>query len=117
VDDAEDVRTMVEYILTLRGALVTKAANGQEGVDLLRKSQFDIILMDIQMPILDGFQAVHQLRSEGNNLPVFALTAHAMKGERERCISAGFTDYLSKPINVNNLIKLIDAYTPPRSYP
>lgn len=111
VEDAEDVRTMIEYILTLRGALVTTAVHGQEGVEQIRQSVFDIVLMDVQMPVLDGFQAIRQLRSEGYDGPVFALTAHAMKGERERCISAGFTEYLSKPINFNNLIKMIAAFT------
>jgi PAS domain S-box-containing protein len=112
VDDAEDVRILIDYILSLRGAHVTQASDGQKGLEEIKRSWFDVVLMDIQMPVLDGFQAIHQLRSEGCLVPVFALTAHAMKGERERCITAGFTDYLSKPINVDNLIQLIKAYTP-----
>ncbi|HYX33906.1 MAG TPA: ATP-binding protein [Oligoflexus sp.] len=110
VEDAEDIRATITYLLVLQGALVAEVVNGLEGVELVRKSAFDLILMDIQMPVFDGFRAIQLLRSEGCDLPVFALTAHTMKGERERCIAAGFTDYLPKPIHISNLISMIDEY-------
>ena len=69
--------------------------------------------MDLQMPILDGIQATQQLREENYGGPIFAVTAHAMTGERENCLSKGFTDYLPKPINVNQLIKMVSKYKRP----
>ncbi len=110
VEDAEDIRTLLSYILSSEGALVVGAANGNEGIKLFHKASFDLLLMDIEMPIMDGFQAIRQLRSEGCSSPIFAMTAHAMSGERERCIAAGFTDYLPKPIDFNKLINMASKY-------
>ncbi len=116
VEDAEDIRVLVSHILTVQGASVTTALNGEEGVQLARKSRFDLVLMDLQMPILDGKRATQQLRAEGYRLPIFALTAHAMSGERESCLAAGFTDYMSKPINVSKLIKMASRYRNPSAF-
>ena len=113
VEDAEDIRALVNHILVSQRAIVSVASNGMEGIQLSHKSDFDLILMDLQMPVLDGVQAVEQLRSEGCKLPIFAMTAHAMNGERERCISKGFTDYLSKPINFKKLSAMASKYRRP----
>lgn len=80
---------MLQYVLRLQGAAVTVATNGEEGVHKALNSPFDIVLMDLQMPVLDGIKATEKLRSAGCQLPIFALTAHAMTGERERCIAKG----------------------------
>ncbi len=110
VEDAEDLRALVTHILLSRGMFVTQAANGAEGVQSVRDSSFDLILMDIQMPILNGYEATRLLRAEGCRLPIFALTAHAMSGEREHCLAAGFTDYLTKPIHVAQLFQLVRTH-------
>jgi len=93
------------------------AVNGAEAVSALEKIAYDLVLMDVQMPILDGFGATAQIRSFQSNvlnhdIPVVALTANAMKGDREKCLAAGMTDYLSKPINIPSLIKVLDKYLP-----
>jgi PAS domain S-box-containing protein len=107
VEDAEDVRAILRQILERQQALVSEAVNGEEGIRLIRESIFDAILMDLQMPICDGVNATRRLRAEGCDLPIFALTAHAMAGERERCIAAGFSGYLTKPINFKEMIEVL----------
>jgi len=95
--------------------LVTTANNGLEGVNALKKGDFDLVLMDIQMPKMDGYTATKYIRNnfenKKKNIPILAMTAHALDGEREKCIDSGMTDYLSKPIMKdvfeNKLIKLL----------
>jgi len=99
VDDAPDNRALLQTYLGKWGIHAAAAANGKEGVAAALKEAFDVILLDIQMPEMDGFQAIRELRTHGYHKPIIALTAHAMKGDRERCIEAGFDDYLQKPID------------------
>lgn len=106
-EDATDIRAIVCQILQKQQALVFEAVNGEEAVQMVRENYFDAVLMDLQMPICDGFQATRRLRAEGYELPIFALTAHAMAGERERCLAAGFTGYLTKPINFKEMISVL----------
>jgi signal transduction histidine kinase/CheY-like chemotaxis protein/HPt (histidine-containing phosphotransfer) domain-containing protein len=99
-------------MLHVAGHVVTVANNGAEAVEAVRSGDFDIVLMDIQMPVLDGLQATAQIRalaSPKNRIPIMALTAHAMVGAREQYLAAGMDDYLSKPINPGALLsKLAD---------
>jgi len=85
------------------GHTVTLARNGAEAVAMWREKQHDVVLMDVQMPELDGFEATQQIRqleSESeSHVPIIAMTAHAMQGDRERCVAAGMDDYVSKPVN------------------
>ena len=87
------------------------AANGKEAVEAVGDDTFDLILMDIQMPVLDGFEATSLIRQQEKedlrHIPIVAMTAHAMKGDREKCLAAGMDDYISKPINTDELHAII----------
>lgn len=107
VDDVEDNRLLMQRILTKKGAKLTLATNGEEGLSKALTEHYDIILMDIQMPIMDGYTATRRLRQAGYQKPIIALTAHAMKDDRERCLAAGCTDYLTKPVHVETLMETI----------
>jgi len=101
------------YLLRKRGHSVVIANDGMEALQLLEQSAFDAVLMDVQMPRMDGFEATAGIRQKeqatGQRLPIFAMTAHAMKGDRERCLSAGMDGYLSKPIVAGDLYALLDS--------
>jgi PAS domain S-box-containing protein len=96
-------------ILENRGHRVTIAGNGAEALEALNRDRFDVVLMDVQMPVLDGLQATAEIRrrelATGGHVPIIAMTAHAMAGDRERCISAGMDDYVSKPLKTLDLLK------------
>ena len=104
VDDAVDNRTIVSLFLRKVGAEVELANDGAEALLAVREKVFDLILMDIQMPVMDGYQALEKIKSIGIRTPIVALTAHAFKEERDRSIASGFSDYLSKPITRESLI-------------
>jgi two-component system, sensor histidine kinase len=105
VDDSIDNRTLVTHFLKKMGLKFETANNGSEGVAKALDEKFDLVLMDLQMPEMDGFQAMQALRKQDYQKPIVALTAHAMKGDRERCLQAGFDDYLCKPLSKDSLIK------------
>lgn len=111
VDDNPDNRTYIGSFLTSAGATIDTAANGRQALDLINQRNFDIVLMDIQMPELDGFGALRHLRGQAYAKPVLALTAHAMTGDRESSLEAGFQDHLVKPIDRVSLIQAIRKYT------
>jgi PAS domain S-box-containing protein len=100
-------------MLVRRGHQVDVAANGREAVDLARRHRYDVVLMDIQMPEMDGFEATTAIRAlpGGRDLPVYALTAHAVSGERERCLAHGMTGYLAKPFKGSELYVLVESGT------
>jgi two-component system sensor histidine kinase/response regulator len=108
-------------LLEKRGHRVSMANNGREALDALAVKSFDLVLMDVQMPEMDGLTATRQLRqkeaSTGRHQPVVAMTALVMKGDRERCIEAGMDGYLSKPIRPQELDELLDSYAPPAPAP
>lgn len=110
VDDAPDNRMIVSIYLAKMGLQYEVAENGLQGVDKALHQKFDLVLMDIQMPELDGFEAVKMLRTQNYKGPIIALTAHAMKGDRERCLKRGFDDYLSKPLSKDTLRHTITKY-------
>jgi signal transduction histidine kinase/CheY-like chemotaxis protein len=103
-------------LLEKQGHHVRVANNGREAVDALLEERFDLILMDVQMPEMDGFEATaairKQERSIDDHIPIIAMTAHAMKGDRERCLEGGMDDYISKPIQSEILYKLIAKFSP-----
>ena len=110
VEDGQTNRRMMKLILRAHNVTVVEAENGEIGVELAINGNFDVILMDMQMPVQDGYSATRELRGKGLQIPVIALTAHAMKGDREKCIAAGCTDYLTKPINEERLILALSKY-------
>jgi len=99
-------------VLERRGHTVVTASDGRKALECLERERFDLVLMDVQMPIMDGFKATAAIRKKerasGDRLPVVAMTAHAMKGDRERCLAAGMDDYLSKPLRPEDLFRTID---------
>ena len=107
IEDAPDNRLLVQRYLVLAGAEVELAETGIEGVDLALTHSPDIVLMDIQMPGLDGYQATQLLRAEGFTQPILALTAHAMQEEKDKSIQAGCNDHLTKPIHRTQLVNKI----------
>lgn len=109
VDDGETNRKLIRLVLDRAGATTSMAENGLEAVELGRTQHFDMILMDMQMPLMDGYTAAGRLRELGCHCPIVALTAHAMRGDAERCIAAGCSDYLTKPINPEKLIEKIST--------
>src|SRR5438094_1732155 len=102
-------------MLVKRGHQVDVVSNGREAVDAVRAVRYDVVLMDIQMPELDGFAATEGIRAlpEGRLLPIIALTAHALSGERERCLERGMTGYVAKPFKAHDLFAAIEGRTAP----
>lgn len=108
VDDAETNREFLEAVLNSCNAELTTCTNGKEAVDCLMADRgFDLVLMDMQMPVLDGHTATKMLREKGLKIPIVALTANTMSRDEQRCLDAGCTAYLSKPIDVKALLELI----------
>lgn len=107
VDDAEENRMLIGRYLKPYETLLDYAQNGAEAVEMTHKENFDLILMDIQMPVLDGYGAIKKIRSYDTSTPVVALTAHALKTEREHCLQAGFNEHVTKPLNKQKLMSLI----------
>ncbi len=106
VEDSPDNQMLLRVLLKRHGAKVEIAEDGLIGVEKALAGDYDVILMDVQMPRMDGYEAVRLLREKHYSKPIIALTAHAMIEEREKCLNAGYTDFLSKPID---RVKLLDA--------
>ncbi|MGE3974380.1 MAG: response regulator [Bdellovibrionales bacterium] len=114
VEDSIDNQELIAHILKLAEVDVDLANNGEEGVNKALKGDYDVILMDIQMPVLDGYKATQKLRSQSYQKPILALTAHALREERDRCLAVGFNDHLTKPINRKELFERIAQYSQPQ---
>ena len=114
VEDNEMNRDMLSRRLTRRGFQVVCAVDGQQGVDLARSENPDIILMDMSLPVMDGWEATRRIKSDGNtrNVLVIGLTSHAMSGDREKAIEAGCDDYDTKPVDLDRLLEKIEHLLP-----
>lgn len=107
IDDAAENRELLTLVLNDLGISTETAENGAIGVDMATSSTYDVILSDIQMPVMDGYEAVAAMREKGLSQPIIALTANAMKGYEERILQAGFSHYMTKPIDIDALSKLL----------
>jgi two-component system cell cycle response regulator DivK len=114
VEDNEMNRDMLSRRLTKRGYDVTMAVDGQEGVDSAMAQQPDLILLDMSLPVLDGWTAARMLKADPATaaIPIIALTAHALAGDREKALEAGCDDYDMKPVDLARLIEKIQAQLP-----
>jgi two-component system cell cycle response regulator DivK len=110
VEDNEMNRDMLSRRLIRRGFQVVFAMDGQQGIDLARSERPDIILMDMSLPVIDGWEATRRLKADDStrSVPVIGLTAHAMSGDREKAIEAGCDDYDTKPVELDRLIGKIE---------
>lgn len=109
-EDNDLNRELLRELLQAHGYDVSEAVNGRQAIDLMRKVRPDVVLLDLNMPVLDGFATLKQIRQDRSlfSLPVMAVTASAMRGDREKVLEAGFDSYLSKPIDSNILYQELD---------
>jgi CheY-like chemotaxis protein len=115
VEDNRDHQPLLTLMLKKSGSEVTVAENGQVAVDLARAARqngipFDIIVMDLQMPVLDGLAATRELRAQGFTNPIVALTARAASADRDRSLAAGCDDFLSKPVTRCDLVQILSTH-------
>lgn len=115
VDDNEESLALMTYLLRCSGYEVTTARNGLEGLDAARRDVPEFLIIDIQMPVMDGFALLQELKRDPvlGSIPAFGVTALATAGDRERVLGAGFSGYLSKPIEPATFISDIEALIPP----
>ncbi|MES2857325.1 MAG: response regulator, partial [Bdellovibrionota bacterium] len=111
VDDSPDNQALITKLLRLAGASVKTASNGRLGVEMATSEDFSLILMDLQMPEMDGYEATRLLRENGYDKPIIALTAHAMKEERKKCLESGFSEHLTKPIDRTLLLNALAQFS------
>ena len=112
VEDNPDNQQLISMYVSRTGAQLDIAENGQDGLDKAFKNNYELILMDMQMPVLDGLEAIKLLRKNGYDKPIISLTANAMMSSREKCLAAGANDYLVKPINLVKFYEALNTYLP-----
>ena len=114
VEDNEMNRDMLSRRLERRGFVIALAVDGQQGVDMARSEKPDLILMDMSLPVMDGWTATRTIKDDAelSRIPVIALTAHAMAGDREKAMGAGCDDYDTKPIELSRLLEKIQKFLP-----
>lgn len=112
VDDGAPNRQLIRVILTKAGVEVDEAENGQQAVEMALANDYAVVLMDIQMPVLDGYGATSKLRESGYEKPIIALTANAMLDEQDKCAEIGFSHFLPKPVNIDKLIETLAHWMP-----
>jgi PAS domain S-box-containing protein len=110
VDDSADNRLLIGHFLARAGATVIQAVDGEQGVDMALSDNYDVVLMDIQMPVLDGIRATEKLRALNYTRPIIAVTAHAFQDEIDSCIKAGCNDHIAKPISSASLLGLVHRH-------
>ena len=112
VEDNETNMYLISFILKSRGYEIIEAKSGEEGVDIAIKERPDLILMDIQLPGIDGLEATKRIRRSeaAREIPIVALTSYAMTGDREKSLSAGCTGYIEKPVNPDTILGEIEKY-------
>jgi PAS domain S-box-containing protein len=110
VEDHPDISDYLKDALVRSGALVETAADGQLSLSLCEAKTFDLILMDLQLPVIDGYETTRRLRASDNKAKIIALTAHAKPEDRVRCLKSGFDDYISKPISGTDLVGFLDRF-------
>ncbi|MCX6556045.1 MAG: response regulator [Candidatus Aminicenantes bacterium] len=110
-DDPKSVK-LLRDLLQIRGYTTLEATDGKQGVDMARAKMPDLIFMDMQMPVMDGFEAINILKTDPatKSIPVIALTAFAMQGDREKCMEAGYDDYITKPLDIRALVTKVKEY-------
>ena len=116
IEDNPDNTTLVRRALEARGYKLMHAANGLKGVEMAEQEDVDLILLDINLPDIDGYQVARRLRASGKrelaSTPIIAVTANALKGDAERALDAGADVYMSKPINIRELWARVEAFVP-----
>ncbi|MDP3878480.1 MAG: PAS domain S-box protein [Methylobacter sp.] len=113
VEDNELNQEVAASIIRKRGAILTIAWNGEEAVELVRRQAFDLVLMDLHMPVMGGIEAARQIRelAQGKNLPIVAMTAAVMAEDRERCLAIGMVDFIPKPVEPEDIVRVLRSYT------
>lgn len=121
VEDTPTNQRLAEFLLARRGHVIEIAQNGRQALEMVEKKNYDVVLMDVQMPVMDGFQATAAIRALSDpvksHVPIIAMTAHALKGDAERCLEAGMDAYVSKPIQSEELIELVELLGEPEVSP
>ncbi len=114
IEDNERNAYLVTFILEKYGYLVIQARDGKTGIELARRRRPDLILLDIQLPVMDGYAVAHELaeNDESSRIPIVAVTSYAMHGDRERILAAGCAGYIEKPINPTTFMSEIERFLP-----
>ncbi len=110
VEDSQTCRYLIQFMLTQEGYTVIEANNGEEGVELALQEKPDLVLMDIQLPGIDGMEAARRIRTAGQDIPIVALTASVLPETREIISAAGITGYIEKPLDPDTILDEITAY-------
>lgn len=110
VEDVGTNKIFFDAALRRTKAKILWAKDGQEAIDMFRDNKIDLVLMDLQLPVMDGYTATREIKKINPDIPVIAQTAHVMSGEREKCMEVGCNDYLAKPIRLQILIETLSKY-------
>lgn len=119
VEDNEKNMYLISFILKKKGYEIIEATTGEEGVEFAIKEKPDLVIMDIQLPGIDGLETTKRIRASGadGNTPIIAITSYAMTGDREKALEAGCTGYIEKPINPDTILSEIEKYLKNKEYP